>query len=109
MESDKPQVHSGRVASEFFSDGMIVSFDPPCGAVARPDTLEKRTPNREPMEIFPAAIRRDGTVSVWYAPHPLLRHWLGWMERIDDTRWRFRMEGLHIDILSGIPELCESR
>jgi hypothetical protein len=31
------------------------------------------------------------------------------MERIDDTRWRFRMEGVHIDILSGIPELCESR
>ena len=47
-------------------------------------------------------------MSVWYAPHPLLRHWLGWMERIDDTHWSFRMEALHIDILNDIPELCET-
>ena len=45
--------------------------------------------------------------TVWYPPHPLLRHWLGWMERIDATRWRFRMEPYHIDILPGIPALCE--
>jgi hypothetical protein len=42
---------------------------------------------------------------VWYAPHPLLRHSLGWTERIDDTHWRFRMEPYHVDILRGIPAL----
>ena len=44
---------------------------------------------------------------MWYAPHPLLRHSLGWTERIDDTHWRFRMEPYHVDILRGIPALCE--
>jgi hypothetical protein len=53
-------------------------------------------------DIIPAGIRPDRTLSVWYAPHPLLRHWLGGMERIDDTRWRFRMEPYHVDLLRGI-------
>lgn len=101
-------VHSGRVASEFFSDGMIVTFERPCRNIARDDTLDIRTAGGEAMEIFPAAVRRDGGVSVWYAPHPLLRHWLGWLARIDDTHWTFRMEALHIDLLNAIPELCES-
>jgi hypothetical protein len=106
---ERPRVHSGRVKSEFFGDGMIVTFDRPCPDIAWHDTLDIRTPGGEVLEIFPAAIRRDGAVSVWYAPHPLLRHWLGWMVPLDDTHWSFRMEALHIDILSAIPELCESR
>jgi hypothetical protein len=103
----KPLVHSGRVRSRFFSDGMIVTFDEPCRTIARQDTLNIRTQEGDVLEIFPAAIRPDGAVSVWYAPHPLLRHWLGWMAPIDDTHWSFRMEALHIDILRDIPELCE--
>ena len=101
-------VHSGRVRSEFFSDGMVIAFDRPCRSIARGDTLEIRTPAGEALEIFPATIRRDGAVSVWYAPHPLLRHWLGHLVRQDDTHWSFRMEALHIDMLNAIPELCES-
>src|SRR5215470_8331950 len=105
---DQPRSHSGRVPSRFFRDGMVVTFDQPCGAIGRHDALIIRAPDGEILEIFPAAIRRDGGVSVWYAPHPLLRHWLGWMVRLDDRRWSFRMEALHIDILSDIPELCEA-
>jgi len=104
---DQPRHHSGRVPSRFFRDAMVVTFDQSCGAIGRNDTLAIRAPDGEILEIFPAAIRRDGAVSVWYAPHPLLRHWLGWMVRLDDRRWSFRMEALHIDILSDIPELCE--
>jgi hypothetical protein len=103
----KPRVHSGRVASEFFKSGMVVTFDHGCTTIGRADMLDIRTPSGAALEIFPAATRPDGGVSVWYAPHPLLRHWLGWLERIDDTHWTFRMEALHIDILNGIPELCE--
>jgi hypothetical protein len=103
----KPRVHSGRVETEFFKSGMVVTFDHACRAIARGDTLDIRTPRGEALEMFPAATRPDGCVSVWYAPHPLLRHWLGWLERTDDTHWTFRMEPLHIDILNGIPELCE--
>ena len=88
---------------------MVVTFDRPCCAIVPRDTLNIRTPSGAALEMFPAAIRRDGGVSVWYAPHPLLRHWLGWMVRQDDTHWTFRMEALHIDMLSAIPELCESR
>ncbi len=73
------------------------------------DTLVIRTPSGEILDLFPAAMRPDGAISVWYAPHPLLRHWVGWMERIDDRRWSFRMEPFHIEVLSGIPELCEPR
>ena len=62
-------------------------------------------PGGEILEIIPAGIRPDRALSVWYAPHPLLRHWLGWMERIDDAHWRFRMEPYHVDILRGIPAL----
>jgi hypothetical protein len=102
------RVLCGRVRSPFFSDGMIVTFDHPCRTIARHDTLNIRTPGGDVLEIFPAAVRPDGATSVWYAPHPLLRHWLGWMAPIDDTHWSFRMEALHIDILSDIPELCGS-
>jgi hypothetical protein len=107
--SGERRVHNGRVAGAFFRDGMVVSFDRPCATIERDDTLAIRTPNGDLLEIFPAARRPDGAVSVWYAPHPLLRHWLGWMERIDDLRWSFRMEAHHIDALSGIPELCGDR
>jgi hypothetical protein len=108
MESadNSRRTHSGRVAGAFFRDRMVITFDQPCPTIAPDDTLVVCTPSGEPMEIFPAAVRRDGGVSVWYAPHPLLRHWLGWLERIDDTHWAFRMEAMHIDILNGIPELC---
>lgn len=94
------------MAVPFFQDGMVVSFDQPCTSIERDDTLAIRAPNGDLLEIFPAAKRADGSVSVWYAPHPLLRHWLGWMERIDDMRWSFRMEAHHVDTLKGIPELC---
>src|SRR5262245_23436763 len=107
--TDQHLVHRGSVRSEFFSDGMVVTFDGPCKAIAPSDALDIRTPGGAAMEIFPAAIRPDGALSVWYAPHPLLRHWLGWMARVDDTHWTFRMEALHIDMLSEIPELCEAR
>jgi hypothetical protein len=101
------RIHSGRVGGAFFRDGMVVSFDRPCAAIECDDTLAIRTPNGDLLEILPAARRPDGAVSVWYAPHPLLRHWLGWMVRIDELRWSFRMEAHHIDTLRGIPELCE--
>jgi len=100
------RTHSGRVAGEFFEDGMVVYLDRPCPSIERDDALAIRTPSGKMLEIFPAAERPDGAVSVWYAPHPLLRHWLGWMDRIDDLRWSFRMEAYHLDILRGIPELC---
>lgn len=101
-------IHGDQVAGEFFRDGMVVSFDRPCPAIARDDTLAIRTPSGDLLEMFPATRRPEGAVSVWYAPHPLLRHWLGWMERTDDTRWVFRMEAHHVDILRGIPELCDA-
>ena len=104
--SSEQRIHSGHVAVTFFQDGMVVYFDRPCVSIERDDTLAIRAPNGDLLEIFPAARRSDGAVSVWYAPHPLLRHWLGWMERIDEMRWSFRMEAHHIDILKGIPELC---
>ena len=109
MDDRTDRVHSGRVQSELFGDGMVVTFDPPCRAIALHDSLDIRTLSGAALEIFPAAIRHDCGVSVWYAPHPLLRHWLGWMMRQDDTHWTFRMEPLHIDMLSAIPELRESR
>ena len=101
------QVLVGRAPSAFFSDGMIITLEQPNATIARGDTLNVRSAEGETLEIIPAGIRADHAVLVWYAPHPLLRHWLGWMERIDDTRWRFRMEPYHVDILRGIPALCE--
>ena len=101
----KPKVHHGRVAGESFASGMIVTFEAPCRTIAPDDILAIRTPGGALLEIFPAGLRPDGAVSVWYAPHPLLRHWLGWMQRIDDTSWSFWMEAHHMDILAGIPEL----
>ena len=76
----------------------------------RPDRcLDIRTPGGGTLEIFPASVRSDGGILVWYAPHPLLRHWLGWMVPLDDTHWSFRMEPIHIDMLRAIPEFCEAR
>ena len=101
------RVHVGRAASAFFSDGMIITLETSNAPIMRGDTLTVRAPDGAVLEIIPAGPRPDGAASVWYAPHPLLRHWLGWMERIDTTRWRFRMEPYHVDILRGIPVLCE--
>jgi hypothetical protein len=107
MDPRRRQIHTGRAPSAFFSDGMMIIFDKPTATIVRGDTLDIRSPVGEALEIIPAGTRSDHTASVWYAPHPLLRHWLGWIERIDETRWRFRMEPYHIDILRGIPALCE--
>lgn len=108
VDDGTARVHSGHVPSEFFKNGMLVSFDQPCRTIAPGDALDIRTPAGEALEIFPAAVRSDGGVSVWYAPHPLLRHWLGWLERIDDTHWSFHMEPHHLEMLNAIPELCGS-
>ena len=68
MDNDgNPCVHSGRIASEFFKNGMVVTFDKPCRTIERNDTLAIRTPKGETLEMFPAAVRPDGGVSVWYA------------------------------------------
>ena len=88
---------------------MTVTFAQPCRAIALTDVLDIRTPSGDALEIFPASARADGRILVWYAPHPLLRHWLGWMVPLDDTHWSFRMEAIHIDMLRAIPELCEAR
>lgn len=101
------QVYEGRAASAFFSDGMTITLDRPDATILRGDSLNVRAPDGEILEIIPAGVRPDHAVLVWYAPHPLLRHWLGWMERIDARRWRFRMEPFHVDILNGIPALRE--
>lgn len=103
----KPQTRAGRVASAFFKDGMIVDFDEPCASIAPQDTLAIRAPDGELLEIFPASLRGDGSLAVWYAPHPLLRHWLGWMAPLGERRWTFRMEPYHAEILAGIPALSE--
>lgn len=109
MGYERPrQVLSGRVPSRFFSDGMIITFAKPVPAITRSDTLSIRDPDGEILEIFLASERPGYGVSVWYAPHPLLRHWLGWMERIDDLHWRFHMEAYHVDILRDIPALNPS-
>ena len=102
------RVHAGRAPSALFSDDMTITLETQNATIVRGDTLDIRAPDGEVLEIIPAGTRQDGSVSVWYAPHPLLRHWLGWMARIDDTHWTFRMEALHIDLLNAIPELCES-
>src|SRR5262245_20580878 len=104
-KDERATIHSGRVASAFFTSGMLVTFESPCPVIAPGDGLDIRTPAGEVLEMFPAALRPDGGVSVWYAPHPLLRHWLGWLERIDDFRWTFHMEPHHVEMLQGIPEL----
>jgi len=103
----RSHTHAGHAQSAFFSDGMIITLDQPDAKLLRGDTLNVRAPNGELLEIIPAGMRQDGAALVWYAPHPLLRHWLGRMERVAPTRWRFRMEPYHVDILRGIPALCE--
>ena len=58
MDNDgNPCVHSGRIASEFFKNGMVVTFDKPCRTIERNDTLAIRTPKGETLEMFPAAVR----------------------------------------------------
>ena len=74
------QAHAGRAASAFFSDGMIITLDAANATLMRGDTLTVRAPDGEVLDMIPAGPRIDGAASVWYAPHPLLRHWLGWMQ-----------------------------
>jgi hypothetical protein len=98
------RVLRGRVDSMFYSDGMVVTFDEPCRSIGRHDVLRIRTPDGDLLDIIVASVHGEGEVSVWYAPDPLLRHWLGRLVNIDDVRWRFRMEPYHVDILDSIPK-----
>jgi hypothetical protein len=51
---------------------MTITFDQPQPAIGRHDALRVKTPENASL------------VLVWYAPDPLLRHWLGRLERRDD-------------------------
>jgi hypothetical protein len=93
----------GRVDSSFFSDGMTITFDEPQFSIGRHDALRVRTPESGLLDISVASIGPAAVVLVWYAPDPLLRHWLGRLERRDDLHWVLRMEPYHVDILKGIP------
>jgi hypothetical protein len=103
----RSQTHAGHAKSVFFTDGMEITLETPNATLLRGDTLNVRAPDGELLELIPAGMRQDGAALVWYAPHPLLRHWLGRMERVDAKCWRLRMEPYHVDILRGIPALCE--
>lgn len=102
--SASDRILRGRVDSVFYSDGMMITFDAPCRAIGRRDELRIRAPDGSLLDMIVASIHSEREVSVWYAPDPLLRHWLGRLVNVDDVRWRLRMEPYHIDILAGIPK-----
>jgi hypothetical protein len=86
----------GTADRSFICDGMIVRF--PEGDAMRPgDDIVVRAPDGEELDLFFGSVRPDGLVSVWYALHPELRHWLGWLEPVGTATWRFRMEPFHRD------------
>jgi hypothetical protein len=93
----------GRVDSPLFSDGMTITFDEPQPSIGRHDALRVKTPDNGLLDIAVASVNPASQVLVWYAPDPLLRHWLGRLERRDDFHWVLRMEPYHVDILNSIP------
>jgi hypothetical protein len=93
----------GRVDSSLFSDGMIITFDEPQPSIGRRDALRVKTPESGLLDIAVASVGPAAQVLVWYAPDPLLRHWLGRLERRDELHWVLRMEPYHADILKSIP------
>jgi hypothetical protein len=105
LDSARFRIRQGRIDGEYFRSGMVITFEEPCRDLAPGDMLAIKSTSGVELEISLAALRPDGKPSVWYAPHPLLRHWLGWLERNDDRHWSFFMEPYHVDILDGIPEL----
>jgi hypothetical protein len=86
----------GTADRSFIADGMIVRF-PESDPMRPGDDIVVRTPDGEELDLFFGSVRPDGLVSVWYALHPELRHWLGWLEPAGPAAWRFRMERFHRD------------
>jgi hypothetical protein len=82
---------------------MTILFDEPQETIGRWDALRVRTVDGELLDIAVASVSAAGQVLVWYAPDPLLRHWLGRLQKRDDRRWVLRMEPYHVDILDSIP------
>lgn len=80
-------------------DRMVITMARPCPAFGPHDTLIVRSPDGDELDLSFAGLRPDGRPSVWYAINPLLRHWLGWLEKIDDTHWMLRMEPFHLTSL----------
>jgi hypothetical protein len=93
----------GRVESSLFSDGMTITFEESQPSIGRHDALRVKTPEGGLLDIAVASVSPAAQVLVWYAPDPLLRHWLGRLERRDDFHWVLRMEPYHVDVLKSIP------
>jgi len=85
----------GRAAAEQIADGLKIRF---AGGMTPGDRIAVHSPSGELMDISLAGVRRDGRPAVWYAPHPVFRHWLGWLEG-EGEDWVLRMEPFHIDRL----------
>ena len=88
---------TGRIDGRHIADGMLIDFGNE--EMVPGDRLCIRDGDGSELDLFFGSVRPDGLVSVWYAVHPELRHWLGRLEPAGGSRWVFRMEPFHLDWL----------
>ena len=92
-----PEPVEGRADAERIVDGMGICFP---GGMSPGDKIAVRAPSGNLLDISLGGVRRDGCPAVWYAPHPVFRHWLGWLEGQGET-WILRMEPFHQDMMES--------
>jgi hypothetical protein len=88
----------GRANKEEPEHGMVVTFDDPCRSISDLDLLLIQAPSGEPLRLMPDEPRDAKSVYVFFGLGTHAQSLRGWLERVDDSRWRFNMEPHHIEL-----------
>ena len=88
----------GRVDAERPEHGIIVTFDVPCRSISALDILLIQAPSGQPLRLLPDEQRDANSVFVFFGLGTHAQSLRGWLDRIDDNRWRFCMEPHHINM-----------
>jgi hypothetical protein len=90
----------GKAEKEEAEHGMIVTFDDPCRTISALDVLLIQAPSGEPLRLLPDEPRDPNSVYVFFGLGTHALSLRGWLERLDERRWRFNMEPHHIEMLT---------
>ncbi len=88
----------GQADTEEVAHGMVVTFDQPCSAITDLDILFIRAPSGEPLRLLPDEQRSANSVYVFFGLGTHALSLRGWLDRIDERRWRFNMEPHHVEL-----------
>lgn len=103
MSNNPAIVHLGTADTEALAHGTVITFTRPVSDIGADDVLMLRSRNGEALHLVPTGTRPDGGTYVSLDAGPGLSL-SGWLEQIDDLRWKFQLGSRHRDMMDFPPE-----